>query len=322
LCSRRFYMIQEAPNWNNRFCLSSWNFARSTCLANALNEGGPEQLMVEGDHADIVRGGAMKLRSQKHAGVPELSLSSVRSAETSLSGTIFGFSNLAKPRKKDEDIIGRQFLPLIHSGFRDRSNLEQMVQAAGIRFTGVAGAYGHFPDRAGLGTYEPQGGWLTWYQGEVMAPQPGRYRFWGYADNQLLVAIDGAPVFEGSRYDAVFREELSVPRHDHPALPCLNARSGFASGSWIEVGDDPIQIDILFGETSGNLTSAILLIEREGENYEETFWGQPKWPLFLTEAPAAAEVTEFENLRRHMEEKLMGSFSIPTQSIWTVATGK
>jgi hypothetical protein len=49
-------------------------------------------------------------------------------------------------------------------------------------------------------------GWLTWYIGEVAPPRPGRYRFWGYADNNLLVAIDGKPVFDGSRDGSAFRE--------------------------------------------------------------------------------------------------------------------
>lgn len=284
--------------------------------------GGAEQLMIEGDHADIERGGAMNLRSRKHAGVPELSLPSMHLSESSLAGSIFAFDEGARLSKKrqSEDLIGRKFLPLIQSGFRDRSSLQKLIHGAPIRFTGVAGVYSHYPERTGLRSYHADGGWLAWYQGTVKPPQKGRYRFWGYADNQLLVAVDGEAVFEGSRYDSVLREDLDVPRRDHPAWPCLNSGSGFASGQWIEVGDDPVQIDILFGETGGNLTSALLLIEREGETYEETFWGQPKWPLFLTGTPAAAEIVELENLRRHMEEKLMGSFSIPTQSTWSVVT--
>jgi hypothetical protein len=60
-------------------------------------------------------------------------------------------------------------------------------------------------------------------------------------------------------------------------------------------------------------------LERADETYEETLWGQPKWPLFLTEPPTEPEVIELENLRRHMEEKLMGSFSIDAATIWKTA---
>ena len=64
------------------------------------------------------------------------------------------------------------------------------------------------------------------------------------------------------------------------------------------------------------------LIEWDGEAYEETFWGQPKWPVFMTEAPNAAEVAGLESLRRHLEEKMMGSFSIAPNAIWEVENQK
>ena len=63
----------------------------------------------------------------------------------------------------------------------------------------------------------------------------------------------------------------------------------------------------------------MLLIEREGASYDETFWGQPKWSLFLTEPLTDSQITELENLREHMEEKLMGSFSISEEAIWKVS---
>ena len=40
-----------------------------------------------------------------------------------------------------------------------------------------------------LYSYSREGGWMAWYHGQVIPPRAGRYRFWGYADNHLLVAI-------------------------------------------------------------------------------------------------------------------------------------
>ncbi len=77
-------------------------------------------------------------------------------------------------------------------------------------------------------------------------------------------------------------------------------------------------MDILFGEKSGNLTSGLLLVEREGDLYETTSWGQPKWPLFLTQEPQSSEQEELDAIRVHMEAKLMGSFSISTDAVWKV----
>ena len=76
--------------------------------------------------------------------------------------------------------------------------------------------------------------------------------------------------------------------------------------------------DILFGEIGGNITSGLLLVEREGETYEETFWGQPKWPLFLTEAPSTEETAEFKRLVDHLERKTMGSFTVSAEAVWKV----
>jgi len=59
-------------------------------------------------------------------------------------------------------------------------------------------------------------------------------------------------------------------------------------------------------------------VEREGENYEQTFWGQPRWPLFLTEEPDENQLSELDQLRAYMEKKLMGSFSVSEDAVWKV----
>lgn len=289
-------------------------------IAIADREGGSERLMTEGELASFDQNGVIKLRSTGPSGVPELSLPSMGLQPRSLPGIILGFEDLPSMDRNHPhpDVIGHRVLPLIKSGFQDRGCLQSLKQGAPLRFTGIAGTYNQLPDRTGLTPYARRLGWLAWYQGKVVPPQSGRYRFWGYADNSLLVAVDGEPVFEGSRYDSAFRNQLKVPRGNHPAWPCLNASAGFASGPWVELGEDPVQIDLFFGEISGNATSALLLVEQEGASYEDTFWGQPKWPLFLTEPPDETEKAELAKLREHMEEKLRGSFSISDDAVWKV----
>ena len=285
------------------------------------HDGTSEDLMHEGEFAGFDRNGKLKKRSRsrRSLAVPELSLQATNPGDGSLGGMIVGFDNSLTTTKAslNKDVIGQELFPLIRSGFQDRERLEAMRQGEPIRFRGIAGAYHEFPDRTGLAPYSRDGGWMAWYHGQVLPPQPGRYRFWGYADNHMLVAINGKPVFEGSRRDSSFKE-LGIPRTDNPALPCLIAPAGFACSEWIELSDDPVRLDLLFGEVGGNLTSGLLLVEREGDRYEETFWGQPKWPLFLTEAPGQDEVAEFERLLNHLEEKTMGSFSLVEDAIWKV----
>ncbi|MCP4782600.1 MAG: FecR domain-containing protein [Fuerstiella sp.] len=285
------------------------------------HDGTSEDLMHEGEFARFDRNGKLKKRtpSRLSRALPELSITATKLGDGSLRGVVLGYDSstaIAKENLRD-DVIGQELLPLIHSEFRNRAYLEAFKQGEPVSFRGIAGAFHEFPDRTGLTPYSREGGWMTWYHGQVLPPRPGRYRFWGYADNHLLVAIDGKPVFEGSRRDSPFKE-LGIPRTDNPSLPCLIAPAGFACSEWVELSGDSVRLDLLFGEVGGNITSGLLLIEREGDTYEETFWGQPKWPLFLTEAPEEDEVTEFERLISHLEEKTMGSFLISEDAIWKV----
>jgi len=286
----------------------------------------PSQLMSKGSTADFDRNGSVNLRARGPSGVPELSLPSMTSSGNSLTGKIFGikegiFPVTTEKEKIKKRAIVRNFIPLVRSGFKNQTKFKNFVQGRPLRFTGIAGTYDNFPLRTSLAPYSVQSGWMAWYSGQVKAPKSGRYRFWGYADNNLLVAIDRKPVFEGSRYDSHFQNELKVPRKNHPFLPCLNARAGFASGKWFEVGDEPVRIDLLFGETSMTMTSGLLLIEYQGGTYDKTYWGQPKWPLFLTEFPQDKQLAELDQLRIHMEEKIMGSFSVSQDSVWQVSSG-
>ena len=283
-----------------------------------------DQLMIEGDLAKFGRDGQVDWQSHKeHPEISELSPPPFPPNEASLHGEILGFkSSTSTTRlKQKSDVIAKQILPLVQSGFHDRSCLEELTQGNPLRYSGILGSYKTFPTRAGLVPYSEEFGWMAWYHGQVIPPNPGRYRFWGYADNHLLVSISGKPVFEGSRRDSPFKE-LGIARSDHPSYPCLNAMAGFASGAWFETGQDELQIDIVFGEIMNHETSGILLIEKEGALYKETHWGQPKWSLFLTEPPTEDEFDELVILRKQMEDKLLGSFSIRENACWKVVTPK
>ena len=286
----------------------------------------PSKLMGKGSMADFDRSGRVKMRGEKASGVPEVSVPPMIQTDSSLNGKIFGIKKGSEPRPEEKDevqelTITKRFLPLVKSGFKNQKKLGQFVQGRPLRFSGIAGSYNHFPENMSLDSYSTSHGWMAWYSGKVKAPEPGKYRFWGYADNNLLVSINGKAVFEGSRADSHFRNDLKVFRNNHPSFPCLNSRSGFARGKWITIGDKPVQIDLLFGERSENLTSGILLIEKEGVPYDKTYWGQPMWPLFLTEFPSKEQLTEIDQLRMYMEENIKGSFSVSKEAVWKATSG-
>jgi hypothetical protein len=289
-------------------------------IAVGERDGKGSRLMTEGGLANFNRNGEASPHSTRPSGVLEVKKDIQGTKLGAMLGSIIGFPQeaLANNLGPEGSPISRQLLPLVKSKFSDRTCLNKLKKGNSIRFRGIAGTYNLFPQRTGLVPYSENNGWIAWYQGKIKAPQKGKYRFWGYADNNLLVAVNGEPVFEGSRYDSSFRNELNVPRNNHPSFPCLNARAGFASGPWFESGDNPVQIDLLFGESQGNKTSSLLLIEQEGASYDQTYWGQPKWPLFATEEFSVPEEEELKKLRIHMEEKIMGSFSVPKSELWSV----
>ncbi len=284
------------------------------------DEDGAQRLMGEGEYAVFRMDGEAKYGMRKLKGLPQLY--PLQPVTEGLLGVVMGLegsSDLPPQSRSPEDHIGGRVLPLVRSGFRDESCLDGLSFGEPVRFGGVAGALSRLPEQAGLSGISPQHGWMAWFRGEVVPPQPGRYRFWGYADNHLLVAIDGRPVFEGSRFGSVLQEELGVPRQDHLEFPCLNATTGFASGDWIEVGSEPVRLDILLGEMSNPFTAGLLLVEREGETLDTTFWGQPKWPLFLTESPDSSRAGELRRLSDYLEEQIQGAFSVRPEAVWRVS---
>ncbi|MEM1443982.1 MAG: FecR domain-containing protein [Verrucomicrobiota bacterium] len=281
-------------------------------------DNGGQQFMVEGEVATFGEHGDALLR-KKVSTMPELPSASTR-GEPRLTSRLVAFraEELPSPVEK-RDLLGERFIPLVRSGFLDEASLGGLRNRPGPPLTCIAGSYNHFGEKAGLDAATMRGsGWMSWHQGRLQPPAPGRYRFIGYADNHLLVSINGETTFEGGRYDSALRESAVVERQNFPAWPCLNSRAGFAVGPWFEIGTEPIDFDLLFGEKRGHLTYAILLIEREGESYEETSWGQPKWPLFLTRIPDASEQEVLGALQGFLDEKLLGGFSVDENEVWNV----
>ncbi|MDF1861728.1 MAG: FecR domain-containing protein [Verrucomicrobiales bacterium] len=280
-----------------------------------------QQFMVEGEAATFGERGDKALLKKKVSKMPELPQPKASLSELSgLTSNLYAFTSSEFPSPKEQqDLIGQRFLPLARSGFRDKASLRGLRSEPVPPFTCIAGAYNDFGEKAGL---DPdtvtRSGWIAWNQGKLQPPEPGRYRFVGYADNHLLVSINGKLAFEGGRYDSAFRESEIVERDNFPAWPCLNSVAGFAAGPWFEVGTDPIKFDLLFGEKRGNLTYALLLIEREGETYEETYWGQPKWPIFLTAVPNTPQREALKKLQEFLDEKLLGGFSLKEEAIWQI----
>ena len=90
-----------------------------------------DKLMVEGDLAKFGRDGQVDWKSHSgHPEISELSTPPYPPNTASLHGKILGFkSSTSTTRlKQKSDVIAKQFLPLVQSGFHDRSCLEELTQ--------------------------------------------------------------------------------------------------------------------------------------------------------------------------------------------------
>jgi len=123
--------------------------------------------------------------------------------------------------------------------------------------------------------------WMICYQGRIVAPEEGRYRFVGFSDDILVVlendrvVLDGsiAPAFEGEKKRPSFKQE--------------GTKKSWRSyqGKWMDVQKgEELDLTLITGERPGGYYGGYLLIEKEGEDYEVDSGGAPLLPLFKTES--------------------------------------
>ncbi len=124
--------------------------------------------------------------------------------------------------------------------------------------------------------------WVIHYKGQVSPPEDGAYRFVGYADDLLTVAIDGEIVCIGSRKGCDFPQLWTSPE---PARPKV-ANGTLVYGDWIRLKKDtPVDLDVLVGEQPGGEFCAFLLYQKQGDTYSADASGNPILPVFQL-APA------------------------------------
>jgi len=128
--------------------------------------------------------------------------------------------------------------------------------------------------------------WVIHYKGQVSPPEDGTYRFVGYADDIMAVAVNNKTVCIGARQDMNLNLWKST---DQPGPQASNGV--LAYGDWLTLKkDDVIDLDVLVGERPGGQFCAFLLYQKQGETYQNDPAGKPILPVFqLSDAaiPAA-----------------------------------
>lgn len=111
--------------------------------------------------------------------------------------------------------------------------------------------------------------WAVHYKGEITAPETGRYRFCGQADDALVVRVNRKVVLDASHP----KWKLRISDWESRAPETGRFRIGNTTityGDWISLRKgQKVPIEILLGEIPGGWFSCYLLIEQEGKAYRQ-----------------------------------------------------
>jgi hypothetical protein len=132
------------------------------------------------------------------------------------------------------------------------------------------------PDGFGLKGIVRPDMWIVHYKGKVAPPETGTYYFVGEADDYMYIKFDHRMVLD-SCWDLVphFLEPTAVYNYNASAFP-----HPFKRGYSIQVeAGRYYDIEIVIGD-HGGMTSACLLMEKEGVQYEKDGAGNPILPPF------------------------------------------
>ncbi len=137
------------------------------------------------------------------------------------------------------------------------------------------------PKAFGVGNIVAPRMWPVHYKGQVTAPEDGTYRFVGFADNVMAVAVNSQTVLvsyiRGSSVPCQWTKNNPKARSN----AFLNFREPPFDGDWIDFKKgQPVDLDIILGERPGGGFCAFLMIEKKGETYKKSKSGKPILPVF------------------------------------------
>jgi hypothetical protein len=111
------------------------------------------------------------------------------------------------------------------------------------------------------------GMWIIHYKGQVSPPTPGTYRFWGFSDDLIAVAVNGKT--ELVSFFTIWKAPPQVYVKTDP--PGEKAADGtLVAGDWFTVAaNDVIDLDVLIGERPGGTFNAFLMVQKKDQTYQD-----------------------------------------------------
>jgi hypothetical protein len=123
--------------------------------------------------------------------------------------------------------------------------------------------------------------WCVHYTGKIMRKDGGRFRFWGFGDDVLLVRVNGEVVLNASWGD--FRTEIYDWERQEDDYKYYMGHAQAAVGTWFELEPGvPVEMEVLIGEIPGGQFCAYLVVEDAAEDYARNQEGMPILPVFRT----------------------------------------
>jgi len=134
--------------------------------------------------------------------------------------------------------------------------------------------------------------WLIHYKGQLVHKDGITFRFWGSADDMLVVSVNGEIVLNSSvpmmMNEFPFADGITPHWQTSSSDSLQYYMGGWKSvvGDWITLEPGvPLDLEVLIGEVPGGGFEAMLTVEVEGEEYERGRQNNPILPMFTTTVP-------------------------------------
>ena len=155
-------------------------------------------------------------------------------------------------------------------------------------------------------TVKPSG-FVVYYKGDMRSlTGGGRYRFWGYFDDFMMVRVNGKTVMDsawttGGLEPGKMTGWTTSDRRAVGTVKCPQGGGKMAPGDWFSVdGKHPVSLELLVGERPGGMVGGLLLIEQEGVEYAKNADGTRILPIFASRplSPARRDALESDVVYR------------------------
>jgi hypothetical protein len=140
------------------------------------------------------------------------------------------------------------------------------------------------PENFGLKKEVTPDFWLAYFKAQVSPPESGTYRFVAAGDDVIAIAVNGKTVLAAPLRDPLSTQlPLTKWRTSEPGGPQVGTNWSYycCNGDWIEMKkDEPIDLDIIYGDGPDGVYSAYILVQEKGRTYQLDKEHHPILPIF------------------------------------------